>query len=312
MDVLSDVLSKVRLNGALFLNGAFGAPWCVASPPRQMLADSLNSPKSNVIVYHLVMDGECLAAIDENETIAASAGEIVVFPFGDKHRIGSTIHGASVAMPASLTDPDLCLIEAGGSGASTRLICGWLTTDLNVLDPLQGALPPVFKVNIRQSSSGAWLESSIEHAVSLSTSNRDGINMTTQKLAELLFVETLRGYLEVVPTEARNWLSGLKDPQVGHALKLLHSDPKRSWTVEELAQEVHASRSVIADRFRRLVGMPPMRYLTKWRIAIAASLLREGQHSIGQIVEQVGYESESAFSRAFKRELGFSPSRWRA
>ncbi len=191
------------------------------------------------------------------------------------------------------------------------MICGWFGYEHQIASPVMAALPELFRTNIRQRPSGAWLESSIRYAVDEATAGRPGSDVVADKLAEVLFVETLRGYIESLPDRQTGWLAGLRDPLVGSSIAKLHERPAHPWTVASLAQAVNASRTVLAERFVALVGVPPMQYLTQWRMALAAHLLRSGRLSLTRIVEQIGYESEAAFSRAFKREYGAPPGTWR-
>lgn len=201
-------------------------------------------------------------------------------------------------------------IRFGGGGEPTQLLCGFLGAETS-FDPLRVALPSSLKLDVRTTSSGAWIESSFRFAVGEIASGRVGSTTVLAKLSEVLFVEAVRRYVASLPPERRGWLAGLRDPQIGRALTLIHGRPTEAWTAESLALEVNMSRSVFADRFTSLVGQPPMTYLTLWRMHIAAQRLREGHGSVAQIAFAVGYESEAAFSHAFKRQFGVSPGGWR-
>jgi AraC-like DNA-binding protein len=201
-------------------------------------------------------------------------------------------------------------IRFGGGGEPTQLLCGFLGAETS-FDPLRTALPPVLKLDVRTTASGAWIESSFRFAVNEIASGRVGSTTVLAKLSELLFVEAVSRYVASLPPERRGWLAGLRDPQIGRALTLIHARATDAWTAESLALEVGMSRSVFAERFTSLVGEPPMTYLTLWRMHLAAQRLREGRGSVAQIAFAVGYESEAAFSRAFKRQFGASPGGWR-
>lgn len=242
-----------------------------------------------------------------------AAGDVVVFPQGDAHLVGSGVGNAPPAVgdAVELRLPQLTRLSYGGQGAATVVVCGWFGYEQHVANSIMSALPPLFRTSVRRRPSGAWLESSIRYAVGEATSGRAGSDVVADKLAEVLFVEALRGYIDALPARQTGWLSGLRDPVVGSSIALLHDRPAENWTVASLAQAVNVSRTVLAERFVALIGMPPMQYLTQWRMALAAHLLRSGRMSLTRITEQIGYESEAAFSRAFKRAYGEPPGAWR-
>ena len=313
MDVLSDALRVIRLNGALFLNAEFGEPWCVAAPSGEQLSRVLSPAHRHMAICHMVVEGRCWAQLPDGEAMAVEAGDVVTLPYGDAHILGSGMHHA----PATLRDavalklPELARTRYGGKGAETVVLCGWFAYERHVASPVMAALPRLLRTNIRRRPSGAWLESSIRYAVGEATSGRVGSDVVADKLAEVLFVEALRGYVEALPDHQTGWLAGLRDPLVGRSITLLHERPAHAWTVASLARAVGASRTVLAERFVALIGVPPMQYLTQWRVTLAAHLLCGGQLSLARIAEQVGYESEAAFSRAFKRQYGKAPGTWR-
>jgi transcriptional regulator GlxA family with amidase domain len=209
------------------------------------------------------------------------------------------------------TGDDLLVIRHGGGGERTRVVCGFLGGDRLEGNPLTASLPPVLRFDARDGSAAAWMRSSFEFAANEIAEHRVGSESVLAKLLELLFVEALRRYVEELPEQETGWLAGLKDPFVSRALSLLHGRIAREWTVDELGREVGLSRSALADRFTRLIGEPPMRYLARWRIQVAANHLRNSDASLARIAEQVGYESEAAFNRAFKRSFGIPPATWR-
>jgi AraC-like DNA-binding protein len=313
LDVLSDVLRVIRLEGSLFLNAEFGEPWCVCAPSSADMAPALSPVHESMAICHLVTEGRCWAQLRDGEPVALEAGDVLVLPHGDAHYLGSGLHNARVAArdAVDLKLPELARVRYGGQGAQTDLICGWFAYDRNVAGAVTAALPPIFRTSIRRRSSGAWLESAMKYAVDEASSGRPGAVAVADKLAEALFVEALRGYVETLPESHTGWLAGLRDPLVGRSLALLHERPAEPWTVASLAQAVNASRTVLAERFVALTGMPPMQYLTQWRVALAAHLLRSGRLSLARVAEQIGYESEAAFSRAFKRQYGKPPGAWR-
>ncbi len=313
MDVLSDVLRVVRLQGALFLNAEFHEPWCVAAPGGADLSRILAPGREHVAICHLIVEGRCWAGLQEGNTLPLEAGDVVVLPHGDPHLLGSGMQHAQVARrdAVELKLPELTRTRYGGHGAATVAFCGWFAYERHLDSPAMTALPRIFSTNIRRRPSAAWLESAIAYAVVEAASGRTGSNVVTDKLAEVLFVEALRGYAESLPETQTGWLAGLRDPLVGRCIALLHERPAHAWTVGSLAHEVSTSRSVLAERFVALIGIPPMHYLTQWRLALAAHLLRDDHLSLGAIAEQIGYESEAAFSRAFKRRYGRPPGSWR-
>ena len=247
------------------------------------------------------------------DPIDVGAGEIVLLPHNSAHTFGSELNPAPVPAREIIQPPRdgrLARIVYGGGGAATQLLCGYLGCD-TPFSPLLSALPAVLKVSVRSTPSGAWMESSFRFAASEIAAGRLGSTTVIAKLSELLFVEAVRQCVAGLPPERRGWLAGLRDPHIGRALAVLHARPTETWTAESLAVEVGMSRSVFAERFTSLVGQPPMQYLAMWRMHMAAQYLREGRGSLAQIGAAIGYDSESAFSRAFKRQFGVSPGGWR-
>jgi transcriptional regulator GlxA family with amidase domain len=173
-------------------------------------------------------------------------------------------------------------------------------------------LPPIFKVNIRSDESGKWLENSIRYTIGDYSVSGEGADAVLAKLCETLFAETLRRYILQLPEHETGWLAGARDPEVGKALALMHREPATPWTIADLAHKVGLSRSVLAERFRQFLGEPPVSYLTSWRLQMAARMLASTSYSVAQIASEVGYESEQAFNRAFKRKFGNPPARFRA
>lgn len=317
MDPLSDVLRSVRLTGGVFLDARFTAPWSVsgnmsAEDCRAFLASPTHAP-AQIIAYHVVTAGKLIAAVEGEPAMEASAGEIVLIPRNDVNALSSAI-GLKPRKARDLVQaPDgggLPWIRHGGGGEATHIVCGFLSGD-DACNPLIATLPRLLKVDIREATSRDWIEASIRFAAGELTRGRVAAPGVMSRLAELLFVEAVRRYAETLPDENAGWLRGLKDPQIARALALIHQDIGAPWSSESLAREVALSRSAFMDRFTGLVGMPPIRYLTVWRLQTARLRLRETALSIGQLAHAVGYASEEAFSRAFRREFGVSPGRWR-
>ncbi|HEY5807221.1 MAG TPA: AraC family transcriptional regulator [Povalibacter sp.] len=313
MDAFSDVLRVIRLSGGVFLEAEFTAPWCIAG---KISADDckpfLVTPRQ-VIASHFVAAGRMQLRIDGGDAIEVRAGEFVLLPHNDAHSFGSDLNVKVIPASEVIQPPQaggLSRIRHGGGGEVTQLLCGFLGSE-TPFSPLLSSLPPVLKLDVRATASGAWIESSFRFAVSEIAAGRVGSATVIAKLSELLFVEAVSQFVTSLPAERRGWLAGLRDPNIGRALALLHARPTEAWTAEALALEVGMSRSAFAERFTSLVGQPPMQYLTLWRMHVAAQHLREGRGSVAQIGFEIGYESEAAFSRAFKRQFGTSPGTWR-
>jgi AraC-like DNA-binding protein len=313
LDVLSDVLRVIRLAGGVFLEAEFTAPWCISG---KLSSDDcrpfLMTPR-HIIASHFVVAGQMQLRVDGGDTIDVGAGELVLLAHNDAHTFGSDLDVAVMPARQVIRPPQhgsLARINYGGGGETTRLLCGFLGCETS-FSPLLASLPSVLKLDLRATASGAWIESSFRFAASEIAAGRIGSTTVITKLSELLFVEAVSQFVASLPAERRGWLAGLRDPQIGRALAALHARPTEGWTAESLALEVGMSRSVFAERFTSLVGQPPIYYLTLWRMHVAAQHLREGRGSVAQIAFQVGYESEAAFSRAFKREFGTSPGIWR-
>jgi AraC-like DNA-binding protein len=313
LDALSDVLRVIRLCGGVFLEAELTAPWCING---RLSADDckpfLAAPR-HVIASHFVAAGHMQICIDGDAAIEVGAGELVLLPRNDAHSFGSDLSIAPMPARDVIQPPDvggISRIKYGGGGEATQLLCGFLGSD-TPFSPLLASLPSLLKLDLRATASGTWIESSFRFAVSEIAAGRVGSATVIARLSELLFVEAVGQYVASLPAERRGWLAGLRDPHIGRALALLHARPTESWTAEALALEVGMSRSVFAERFSTLVGQPPMQYLTLWRMHVAAQQLREGRGNVAQIGFAVGYESEAAFSRAFKRQFGTSPGSWR-
>jgi AraC-like DNA-binding protein len=262
---------------------------------------------------HFVAAGHMQISIEGGAAIDVEAGELVLLPHNDAHSFGSDLSVEPMPVKEVIQPPEvgtISRINCGGGGEATQLLCGFLGSE-TPFSPLLSSLPSLLKLDLRATASGAWIESSFRFAVSEIAAGRVGSTTVIAKLSELLFVEAVSQYVASLPAERRGWLAGLRDPHIGRALALLHARPTDSWTAEALAQEVGMSRSVFAERFTALVGQPPMQYLTLWRMHVAAQQLREGRGDVAQIGFAVGYESEAAFSRAFKRQFGTSPGTWR-
>jgi AraC-like DNA-binding protein len=313
MDALSDVLRIVSLTGSVFMDAEFSAPWCVSVRMRPSDCVPFMPEPAQVIGYHYVVEGGLLAQIGDAAPIALKEGDIVLFPRNDIHVLGSAIErdpvrvGRFVTLPA---DGGLARIVYGGGGRQTRIVCGFLGSD-GQAGALLETLPPILCLNVGGTPGGDWMMQTFQAATHDIARSAPGAATVLSKMAELLFIEAVRRYVATLPDEQSGWLAGLRDPAVGRALAFLHSQPARSWTTEELARAVGLSRSAFADRFTALIGQPPMHYLASWRMQVAAHRLRDARSAVAQIAYEVGYESEAAFTRAFKRHFGVPPAIWR-
>ncbi len=316
-DALSDVLKTVRLTGAAFFEVAAAAPWVAEQPAPPTILPKILPGAGRLIAYHVVTEGRCFANIVGGEPIPIEAGEVIVFTRGDQHVVSS-----SPGMRADPLGPSAheaaaghqlpFFINLGGEGpVSTRLVCGFLACDAQPFNPLLDNLPPVIKVADTGAEDARWLSQFIRVAASEATERRAGGESVLARLSELMFIEVVRRHLESLPAKQVGWLAGLRDPFVGKALSAMHGVPERNWTIEDLARDVGLSRSVLAERFADLVGIPPMQYLTRWRMQVASGLLTSGRMNMATVAAQVGYGSEASFSRAFKKMVGTPPSAWR-
>jgi len=313
MDALSQTLRVVRLVSAIFINARFTAPWCYQSPSADAAAPILEPGAERVVIFHLITEGECYVELANQPPVRLVAGDAVIFPHGDAHLMNS----APGLPPAKGARLDEVLqrrprqLSYGGGGATTRLVCGYLACDARLAGMLMAGLPPIVRVNVRGSNAGVWLEASVRYALAEARSPRPGGAGVLAKLSEVLFIEVLRLYMNEQAEGRTGWLAGVGDRIVGAALNALHNTPAHAWTLDELARTAGTSRSVLAERFQHLVGSSPMQYLTKWRMLLAANLLCRGQLSLAHIAADVGYQTDTAFSRAFRREFGLPPAAWR-
>ena len=315
MDAFSQILSGVVLKGALFFNAEFSAPWGFNAPKARELAPLLAPDAPHLLVYHFLVDGFGVVGLGEGEApIELEPGDVVVLPHGDAHIMCSAQGAArklSDAMMAKLKTRDLSRMQTGGGGDVARFVCGYMVCDPLLCRPILQSLPAAFKVNLRTDRSGQWLENILLHLVEEATSENAGSEAVLAKMSEALFVDTLRRYLAGLPKQEVGWLAAARDPFIGKSLMLLHSRTPHPWTIAELAREVGLSRSSFVQRFTKYLSEPPMAYLIRWRLQLAARALASTSRGVSEIAEDVGYESEAAFNRAFKREFGSPPARYR-
>jgi len=312
-DALSDVLRSVRLKGGVFLDARFTAPWAVNSYVTSEDCRPVLAMPAQIIAYHFVIEGRMLASVEGEPAIEVSGGEVVLLPRNDTHILASDpgvrpVDGHGLVRPAP--DGRLARVRYGGGGAPVRIVCGFLACE-DVRNPLIASLPPLLAVNVQEATSRALIETAMNFAVGEPFEGRIAASSVLSRLSELLLLEAVRRYADGIGGQQTGWLKGLKDPSIGRALALIHQNTAAPWTTESLAKEVALSRSAFIDRFTSLVGVPPIRYLISWRMETAKIQLLETKKSVAQVGYTVGYESEEAFSRAFKREVGVSPAPWR-
>jgi len=326
-DALSDVLRAVRLRGALFYYIEGAAPWVAEAPPARDVIPAIMPGAGHMIEFHGVVEGACWAAVVGESPLRLEAGDVVLFPQGDPHVMSSAPGMRAPAVDRSLyfspRPPQLpyalSMREAqvttarldGGGRERATIVCGFLGLDAKPFNPLLAALPRVLLVPGHTLGAESWVTTFLRVVVAESNQRRPGGEAVLERMSEMLFVEVLRRHVDSLPPEQTGWLAGMRDPGVGRALALLHGRPAEPWTLERLSAEAGLSRSSLHERFAHFIGQPPMQYLTRWRMQLASGLLRDTRAKLVEVSLRVGYESEAAFSRAFKREVGLSPGAWR-
>lgn len=313
MDVLSEVLRAIKLEGALFFNAELSAPWCITEPPGSELAARLSPGAEHLVLYHYVLSGRLEARLPDGRREKLTTGDVVIFPHGDPH----TLTNGKPEKPVDATkafsknlDEGLKLTRYGGGGEVTRLVCGFMIFEPRLSESFLSGLPPMLRMQLPDDASGRWLANSIQFSVG-EPGESDGEKLVTAKVSEAMFIETLRRYVNQLPADQIGWLAGARDPAVGQALALLHRDPSSEWTIECLARRVGLSRTRLAERFQHFLNDSPMSYLAKWRLRLAADALLTSEYSVAEIAMDVGYGSESSLNRAFKREYLVPPAQFR-
>jgi AraC-like DNA-binding protein len=313
MDALSEALRGVRVTGAIFVNAELTAPWGYSNPPTRTVAPLVAPGTEHLILFHLVTEGRATARAGQQE-VSLAPGDIVVFPHGDAHEFwnGSPTNRVDTAslLPQLLTG-SLVRERGGGGGAITKLICGYFGCDRYAERFFLAGLPPLFTVNVRDDEAGRWIESALQQSLVDAVNGRAGRSAVLAKLAETLCVEALCRYMDELPPGETGWLAAAYDDVAGRVLASIHRDPARGWTLADLAREAGTSRTVLGERFTRLLGESPLAYLTRWRLQLAARQLETTNDKMLRVALDVGYESEAAFNRAFKRQFMVPPAHYR-
>lgn len=322
-DTLSDVLRRVRLRGALYFHVSGAREWAAEAPASCEIAGAVLPGSEHVMEFHVVLTGACWAGVVGSEPVALAAGDIVLFPHGDAHVVSSAPGMRAPPNPAGYFERrqqrrpfvlhlDVQEVRMGAAPAGacdTTLVCGFLGCDLRPFNPLIASLPHLLRL---QAVSGPdWIVQCMRQAAVASTDGSAGADAMLERLSEMVFIEALRRHARTLPDGSRGWMAGLRDRFVGRALALLHENPAQAWTVDELSHRVGLSRSALHERFADMIGLPPMQYLANWRMQVAAALLRDTAATVASVALQVGYDSEAAFGRAFKRLVGVPPAQWR-
>lgn len=325
LDPLSDVLRSVRLRGSVFFHVSCRDQWSALAAPSHEMGPAVMPGAEHVIEYHMLIKGEGWVAVDGEPPLRLREGDIVMLPHGDAHVVSSApgltpVDDGGDWLYRMRDDPKPIPITYSGGmftagtglppdDATTVILCGFIACDLRPFNPLIDALPRL--LHLPAEGVGAWVAPMLEHAAAETGELRAGSAALLQRVSEMVFVDGARRYLDSLPPESRGWLGALRDRQVGRAIALMHGAPAEPWTLEDLGRRVGLSRSALHERFVALAGMPPMQYLTNWRMQCGARLLREGHSNVAAIALEVGYDSEAAFARAFKRATGLPPAAWR-
>ena len=309
MDPLSDVLRVVRLDGAYFYAVEASDPWRVETAPARTLTPQILPRAEHLISYHILIDGLCYGGLVDEEPVALAAGDVILFPHGDAHVMSSgPTRQFGQDIRRSVPERYPFTLVLGESGPRASFLCGFLGCDRRPFNPLLAALPR--RMHMR-GMSNAWLGGFARQVAEESEVARPGGDTVITRLAELMFIEVLRRYLDELPPGQTGWLAGLRDEVVGKVLTAIHGRPAHPWTLHELARESSSSRSNLARRFTEMVGQPPMQYLSQWRMQVAATILAQSSAKVSSVGTEVGYDSEAAFSRAFKKATGLAPGAWR-
>ena len=310
---LAAALDHLHLDGAIFLRGEYTEAWAYESPTGEMMATLLRPGRERLLYFHIIAAGRCWVAIDGGEPHWAERGDVVVLPYGHQHRMGGKAEAVCVSVLDLMSPPpwtEFPVIRLGSGGERTDVICGYLDVDDPLFDPALGALPSIFVVR-PTGAAKAWVESSLAYVLE-ATEGGDADSQILTRLPAIVLAEVLRLHVATAPAADHGWLAALRDPVLAPALAELHRTPERKWTVADLAAAANVSRSLLDERFREALGRSPIRYLTDWRLHVAKDLLATTTLAVSAVARRVGYDSEEAFSRAFKRAHGQAPAHWRA
>jgi AraC-like DNA-binding protein len=311
--LLQTALEQLRLEGAIFFRSELTEGFAFESTPLA-IADALHPGATRLILFHIVARGSCWVAAADGERHWAAEGDVIVLPYGDEHTIGGEAPAEVVPILALLDAPPWATmphLRHGGGGERTDLVCGYLHSEDPLFDPAMRVFPPAFVVRLPPAAAG-WVRASIQYALEEGSQAGSRTSLITTRLPELVLIEVLDAHLATAPAADQGLIAALRDPVLAPALALLHGSPARRWTVADLASGAAVSRSLLDERFRQVLGRSPIRYLTEWRMHLADELLATTDTGVVAIAHRVGYDSEEAFSRAFKRARGLSPSHWRA
>lgn len=313
-DVLSDLLASMHLSGVVLFRTEFREPWGLLSPNAEQMARLLPFRTEYIIPFHIVAAGGCWVDVKETQRVWLEAGDAVLLPYGDQHGL----RGQQAAEKVPAEDllpappwPERLLVAHGGDGGRTDIICGFLQCDELLFHPLLRYLPVLMPVKPGQEPANAWLAATIRHTIEEAGRGDPGRRTMLSRLTELMFVEILRAHMRGLSSDDIGWFAAVNDPVVGQALRWLHAAPLDAWSVDLLARRVGVSRTVLAERFKHFLATPPMQYLSAWRLQLAAQRLKTSTMPIKAVAESAGYETEAAFSRAFKRHFGAAPGDWR-
>jgi AraC family transcriptional regulator, alkane utilization regulator len=313
-DLLSDLLGNMHLSGVVLFRTLFREPWGLISPAASDLSRMLSFRTEHIIPFHIIAEGGCWLELKNRGRVWLEAGDAVLLPYGDQHILCGRQEAVNVPAERLLPPPpwpDILFVEHDGAGGRTEIICGFLQCDEMLFHPLLRHLPEVMHVSPGSNQADDWLASTIRHTALEAILGAPGGRSMLPRLTELMFVEILRKHMQSLSADEVGWFAAVNDPIVGMALKWLHRSPLDEWNVDRLARLVGVSRTALAERFKHFLDMPPMHYLTYWRLQLAAQRLKVSDTPMKCIASLAGYESEAAFSRAFKRHFGLPPVDWR-